>query len=452
MLVCEHGLASYSNVLGRTSYRKAVSLPRESPRNFKSSGSLPLWVQWARPQRHILRRGTHDDFYLCREDGLLHFVEIQKAFGEEDSIRVSLHFDTGSLRCNVDKAFAIMGGSLDEVADVLLAAGDMSDGGVYHCMPRGSPTCNQTIANWAPLTDMLVLQDSQTSASGRDRIFATCGRGEGYGAVTELRVGLEAKIGLIVEHDDAISMTGIWILPDLYRNRLVLLASHPLYSSSMVIDTSNFDIELVEEDALPGLDLTSPTITAGIVQESVFFQVTPSEIIACNISSDAIEACHCKVDGETIVFAAMTSHDWPTVVYISRDSTRAFSLYIRRFIQGSKKRIFPDAERTIRLEIDATSLCISPMSSGLLVCVGSADGKVSFFIYDQSTLSPMAQASLVPSSVISDIPPLDSLTTIRSPGSSMDSMVLVGGFRNGLMVTMCLQFAGSGPSLTFGEH
>ena len=453
MLVCEHGLASYSNVLGRTAYRKSVSLPHEALNNFRNSSSVPLWTQWARPHRHILRRGTHDDFYLCREDGLLHFVEIQKTFGEEESIRVSLHFNTGSLRCNVDKAFAVMGGSLDDVADVLLAAGDMSDGGVYHCMPRDSPTCHQTIANWAPLIDFLVVRDRKTMGSNsRDRIFACAGRGEGYGAVTELRTGLEAKIGLIVEHEDAISMTGIWVLPDLYNNRLILLAGHPLYSSSITLNMATFEIEVIDE-ALPGLDLSSPTLTAAIIQQCILFQVTPSALVVCNIMAEADEALHYGVGGETICFAVVTSHGPPTVVYVAKDLSPApqFKLRLRQFQLEGKDSVIPDTEATATIPFEATSLCICPVMSDLLICIGSADGKISFF-HGGSQLSLVDEIRLTTDVADLDVSSLDSLAIIRPPGDFLGSLLLIGGFRNGLLSTLQLRIAGYPSSLNLGAY
>lgn len=448
MLVCDHGLSSYSNVLGKRATRKTVALPREPLNDFRSSSSAPLWVQWARPQRNILRRGTHDEFYLCREDGLVHFIEITKSFGEDESIQVSLHFNTGPLRCNVDKAFAVMGGSLDEVADILLAAGDMSDGGVFHCMPRNSPSRSQVISNWAPLTDLLVIHsDKPDGTSFHDRLFACSGRGEGYGAVAELRHGLEAKIGLIIDQEDGISMNNIWILPDFHRNQITLLAAHPLYSTALTIDAASLEIEVLEDGSEYGFSLSSTTVAAGFLQPSTFCQVTRSDIIVCLLAPNVVYHQRFGI-GERISFAKLTTAGHlPVAITVSQEAVSSkYKLAARTFRYDSAAHIQQELNATFDLDFEPTSLAIHGGQSRLLVCIGTADGTVLLFLFDGLTIVRLDKRIHIDASNEKELCPLDSLEVIESidpstsASSSSLSFVILAGSRNGVLFSTNMSF------------
>lgn len=68
----------------------------------------------------------HHGLYICREDGLLRYLEI----GQGDELVLQTSSRAGTLPCHVTTAFA----SLDlgvRHYDILMAGGHMSQGGFY---------------------------------------------------------------------------------------------------------------------------------------------------------------------------------------------------------------------------------------------------------------------------------------------------------------------------------
>ena len=455
MLVCEHGLSSYSNVLDSESSHRRVDLLRDSSDTFRGSSNAPLWVQWARPPRNAKRRYTHDDFYLCREDGQVHFFEIQKVFGEKESIRVALHFYTGPLHCNVDKGFAVMLGSLEDPADVLLAAGNMSDGGVYHCMPRQSPDRIQALANWAPLLDFLVLPvEKGVVQCCQDRIFACSGQADGHGAITELRSGLEAKIGYIGELEDANSMTSLWVLPDLSQRKLLVLGAHPLYSTGLVFDANEGELEALGDGETYFLDLESTTLAAAVLQNMVLFQVTPSEIRALNMVAPG--RAQYEINGSRIHLAAMIDCVQPLLVLVSQDlgDPARHALCIRQFGIGGSKGISLDVEKSLDISFQPTSISTVEIHEGAMVCLGAGDGTVSVFIYTGTSISQIGKIQLSAAASQQNIRSIDGLAIVRSVDRSVPSLMMLAGRRDGGLFTVpiSINFGSSSPQLGKNKH
>lgn len=463
MVVCEHGLSSYSNVLGKVSARKSVSLPRESLNDFKSSSAAPLWIQWARPQRHILRRGTHDDFYLCREDGLVHFIEVQKSFDQVESIRIALHFNTGPLHCNVDRAFAVMTGSLHDVADILLAAGDMSDGGVYQCMPRDSPSCSQIISNWAPVIDMLTIRDKSEGELGKDRLFVCSGRGEGLGAVSELRSGLEAKVGLIVPQPDAASMDGLWVLPDIYREQFVLLTAHPLHTTGLLLDPGTEEVEALDEHSVYGFELGATTLAAGVLNESISFQVTPSEIVYCSISPGPAPVSRVHSGAQTFSHAVVIDYILPTVITVSEETEDGAlaRLCVRQFQQREGSLIELILEESMDLTTRPMALCVRQSDMGLNICIGTAQGTVAFFLLKDTKVIKAGEVELAYDATPGDsrfddlrpavTPLIDSVALLNADEIRWHPSLVLCGLRDGHLISAQIVAERSGATGIIGQ-
>jgi hypothetical protein len=148
--------------------------------------------------------------YTYVEDGMVRFLEIS----EESEIMVDASMKAGILGCDIDTAFASLDLGLDR-DDLLIAGGDMSDGGLYLFQARQSPEHVQCVPNWAPTIDFItaaVVPDenlvSKRSSSNidmglfGDRIFAGAGRGCKHGALVELRFGLQARMGTTIDLEE----------------------------------------------------------------------------------------------------------------------------------------------------------------------------------------------------------------------------------------------------------
>jgi Mono-functional DNA-alkylating methyl methanesulfonate N-term len=273
-LVTESGLTVYDDVLSPEIRRIRIDVPQIFPPNFVGSCRSPLWVQWAKPCRHPEYLKTNDDFFLVREDGELDYFEIV----HNKPSKVQSRTGIASLNFNVDSAFAILESFLHQGGDICVVGGDMNDGAVCHLMARVPLNRIQTISNLAPLRDMLILDTTSPEESSK-RVFVCSGQGEGHAAVTEIRRGLDAKVGFVVEQEDSSMATGVWILPELIWDHLTVLVSYPLQTSVLRISYLKREIEIADDDlANQGLQLNSQTLAVAVIDENVLVQITASAI------------------------------------------------------------------------------------------------------------------------------------------------------------------------------
>ena len=93
----------------------------------KLTSLVPVCTAWARPVRTKSYSSMHDDVYICREDGLLRFVEIDQT----DQLLIKTTSPAGALRGFIGTAFASLDLSVNSSHDMLIAGGDMSEGGIY---------------------------------------------------------------------------------------------------------------------------------------------------------------------------------------------------------------------------------------------------------------------------------------------------------------------------------
>ncbi|RYP52006.1 hypothetical protein DL768_002802 [Monosporascus sp. mg162] len=210
LIVTENVTATCTGILQGSPSFEPFELEDKLPSTEYHDGTVkPLWTSWSRPYREYQYHTDHDVLYLAREDGLLNLLDISEDPG------VEVAYNMGSLECTIDSAFTCM---YDTVGDVLIAGGNCCAGTICSVEPRRQLERVGTIPNWSPATDIAIacestresedlardtrntsLLDRRRSAFGRsDRIFVSSGRGK-LGGVTELRHGIQAKIGQVAE-------------------------------------------------------------------------------------------------------------------------------------------------------------------------------------------------------------------------------------------------------------
>jgi hypothetical protein len=217
LLVCPTRMLVFTDILQGNGSRAPIVHPAPG-----SDGGGPsdgqLWTVWARPVRHA-GRTAFDDIFLCREDGKSLYLEI--------STRGDIHRQSqpGHLGCSIDTAFAIIDGG-PRSGDLLVAVGSGSSGGLFIAEAREFPKRIQQIPNWAPVLDSVTVRmsnqqrDIDGSRTGQaanvpyDRIFTCSGIGTKPGAITELRYGIEARIGSLIFQEDPSSVTEVWAFPN----------------------------------------------------------------------------------------------------------------------------------------------------------------------------------------------------------------------------------------------
>ncbi|MCJ1298534.1 hypothetical protein MMC08_001324, partial [Hypocenomyce scalaris] len=293
MLVCEKVISVYKGILTGPATRRWLALDHyEPPQDPGNSRRPPLWTHWAKPVRHGEYASNHNDIYLCREDGIVRWLEIDEASEGEDAM-IGSQMYPGNIGCNIDTAFA----SLDQPTnrpDLLVSSGDTSNGGLFIIRPSQyiEPRATQTIHNWAPTIDFVTARVSSSSHGiqrhvsssnegpmFRERIFACTGRGSKHGAVSELRYGVEARIGTSVEIEDGV--LDLWALSALSGGDTFVLLSYSATTMLLHIPSdlgnSESEIKLVEDENM-GLYFDARTITAGVTTEDFIIQITESSI------------------------------------------------------------------------------------------------------------------------------------------------------------------------------
>ena len=293
MLVCENCIALFNNVLsGYGLPRLELLRPGDPPEEPGSSRRSPLWTQWARPIRRDDWQVENEVIYLCREDGLVRLVEFHN--GE-------IHFQTqvqvGKLEVNVDTAFASLENDNQHIYphdqeshDLLVAGGNMGDGGLFMFIATEDAKRHQSITSWAPIIDFTTanignpvrgnVHRSSTSggrSGSRDRVFASVGRGSRHGGMCELRYGVQAlsSARIDIQPLGVAGIVGMWILP--HSTGTLILLTDPIRSHLLLLSTHDGEISEVSDKAANdelGLDLQIRTIAAGSTREGLLIQIT----------------------------------------------------------------------------------------------------------------------------------------------------------------------------------
>ena len=223
----------------------------EEPEEPGSSRSLPLFTQWAKALRRPDRVSAQDDIYLCREDGVVRFLEIS------ENIRgmIESGHDAGQLKVNIDTAFASL--DLGRCANDLLAVGgNLSSGGLWFFAPRAGAELTFTIPNWTPTIDIATTEipeqpynlspvPTNGAVRKRARIFASTGRGPSHGEVTEVRYGIQGEVvGGLPPVGNSVSQ--IWAFHNSSGNGVHILMSSPTDTTPVLVPAD--DGELPDAD------------------------------------------------------------------------------------------------------------------------------------------------------------------------------------------------------------
>lgn len=290
MLVSQKRITVYRNILvGSVIAHSQLIRTYDPPEEFTRT---PIWTQWARSSRYDLTVQNQDNIYLCREDGLVHFLEIKHGV----QVAITIH-SVGKLGANIDTSFA----SIDlgcKGSDLLVLSGDESDGGGWLVEAPQSARKMFVMPNWTSTVDFISTDDPdgleayfrQTSFK-RDkdrlpkRLFACAGRGKEYGGITEIRFGIQGRIVTNPTLSCPISQIGVtrvWILDGFAKAKDLrfILLSYPTQTSLNMIG------ENVLENDGANIDLEAATLAAGATSDGLIVQVTQISLRASLYGSD----------------------------------------------------------------------------------------------------------------------------------------------------------------------
>lgn len=375
MMVTTAAITIYNDITDMSQARKRPQgYPIKPPGKGDAHRSL-LWTQWARPLRNWLYSQNQDGIYLCREDSKILYVEVGNQ-GE-----VNLQHDLGKLDCDIDTGFAILDRGF-EGGDLLVAAGNMSDGGVFVEDARQPPRCIQSIPNWSPVLDSVVLEsqelkDNTTTRQASffgDRIFACSGPPIGNGAIHELRHGLEARIGLMIEQEDPSSILNLWVIPDALSEGTLFFSSTPDSSSVLFMsEDAHGEIYAIDEKT-SGADLGTQTLAAGSTPDGVMVQITSSSINLSVLGESNPRLRKGCESGEQIIAAAVSGD--LSLLAVAVRTVDAVHIRIGKMGLYEKSFQFSTIGQPLSLPYEPICLSIETHGSVSALFVGTSDGKI----------------------------------------------------------------------------
>lgn len=471
MLVSENRITVYRDILtGRAKSHFLILSNQERPEEPGSSRRLPIWTQWARVMRTEEHTKKQDNIYLCREDGVVHFLEIKDKVGQ----MLDVTHRAGFLKVNIDTSFATldmgvdMGRKMDvdmgftetryesgkrNSADILVAGGDLSDGGRWSFEARGVANNIDVIPNWTPLMDLTAVEGTRTNKAafghagsissavqGQTRFFASTGRGSTHGTITEIRYGIEAikKNTLNELHElPGIDITQIWVLTGFNRGIFVLL-SYPSHTSLLQIygadeppdEMDSADYEIDE-------DIT--TIAAGMSAEGLIVQVTRNSVRATMPKAE-VESLHWQ---EKILAACVrkdNDNDAQIALLMALQNDNGVHLHLGCLGTEDGTIFCRSIARSIPLDFEPVSISLECIDDESIVIVGSAASTLHVFRLDpRSGLVPVFEYTFDGQFAI-----CDSIALLTMQSDSSSEYLVLCGLRSGAVEVLGLNSGSNG--------
>ncbi|KAI9696824.1 MAG: hypothetical protein M1836_005186 [Candelina mexicana] len=435
ILVCEHVVTVYRDILTGTATPRPIGQNKEPARDKGgSSRKPPLWTYWARPVRTADYSSRHDDLFLCREDGIVKALDIC----EDSAVMLNAQVKAGALGCNIDTAFASLDLGLNH-PDLLIAGGDMSVGGIFEFQSRSSPKFIEAVPNWAPTIDCALVPSEGSSrhqstlvneAPGRSNRLFTCAGRDRFGACAEIRYGIEGRMGWTLSSEEFPSIVDMWTLADPSKDGFSLLLSFPLYSSLIHLSADGSILPDESDHTEGGLDLRSKTLAVTITAQGCCIQVTEGSIrvkrsLRADMSHPSILR-ECP-PGEKIVAAAVDSQ-LSLVVTVLRRGNGEVDLCATCVSLIDGKISINEIEQPIRLTSEPTCLAVLRIGKTPFVFVGTIAATLQIFRLDaHSGPVPILEHTM---NGAGDVP---SVCHSVSCISSNDNQLLLCGQRDGQM-------------------
>ncbi|RMZ40289.1 hypothetical protein AFCA_003897 [Aspergillus flavus] len=427
MLVTTSTMAVYKNRLDprRQPSRYPLGLPdRESRKS-------PLWTRWARPLRNWLYNQKHDDIYLCREDGQISYLGI----GNEGEVENQAHL--GQLCCDVDAAFDILHFG-NEGGDLLLAAGNTGDGGLFVQKARDHPRCVQKFMNWSPVTDSVIVKSSNqqfplSADIASDRLFVCSTSSFAQGAIVELRHGIEAQIGLVVSLEGLSGTRDIWTMSTGTNGGVIVLTSDPM--SSVLLDLpADFDEEICAiDEADSGLDCGSQTLAAGSTDIGVIVQVT-ERAIHLGATFESMRSSRFEYGYDQSITVAAVNGSASLIVAAVRDQD-GLHLHAKRLTPSGDQLSLTDVGEPLRMHFEPVCISVLTFDFGSLICVGAGNGTIFLYVIENESITFMSEKTMDVAYNEDISKAIDSLAVINKvENGPLKKFVLLCGLRSGILV------------------
>ncbi|KAK5943981.1 hypothetical protein PMZ80_003262 [Knufia obscura] len=277
-IVSGQKIVFYDNVNAKSMRRHPVKIPKDNLPNDK------LWVQYAKPFRHEEHKKRKEDIFLIREDGTLKTVVVTHT----SSSQTSIAWEPGHLGMNVDTAVCALSAPPTVGGDILIACGDMTEGGVFHLAARQSPLRLQGLSNWSPIRDVVHIDRKAMSSMGHDHgiVLAATGLHENRAALTELRYGLEAHVVSSIAYNEADTIDRLWVVERHSERRILLVASHHEHTTILSYEIETAETIALDSQSCPQLCFNEPTLVACWLPGDVVLQITATQVNVLGASAE----------------------------------------------------------------------------------------------------------------------------------------------------------------------
>lgn len=347
---------------------------------------MPRWVAWTRPIRN---EGPDDHLYLAREDGDVFYLVLNRKNPTHGSgaNHVS-HFD-----CNIESAFTCYGNR--EQTDIFAICADMSVGGIHSINPPQSSRSLtgadlvSRLPNWTPTSDLVASnlpRNSDGTTRSRDALF-TPGCRQPYGTLSELRFGIEARLGATFDTTILPGIVQLWTLPIEDNEELMVLLTSPSDSRMLRIPvnvselaTDHVDqtsISEVSEDV--GLDFGSRTLAAGVILEDCILQITERGISVSQSGRKRLMEQECPP--QTRISAAAIEEEHGIAVTVTTKGSQSY-INLVQIVGDEEQAMLRRIGPSVSSERTFVSVVIFKAPVGTIAVLGTADSSLLFYTLD----------------------------------------------------------------------
>ena len=348
-----------------------------------TSRYCPTWVQWARAVRYrrsesstVHNARVDDNVYLCREDGVVLFLDISNDL----SHMVESHHSAGRLGASINNAFAVI--DLGEYSvDLLVAGGDSGSGGVWQFSPRENALQTLSLTNWSPLIDLQCASIAEksvapvgTEQSCKKSSILACHGPLVQGCVSQFGFGIKATSLDILSLQDGTqhSIKDAWTV--FTRDHTCFLAMSCL-SSTIIIkieDDSELEFLLGHESFV----LDDETVLMEGMAMGTVCQVTRHAIVLSFPTSTTSKVVwrHDVEVGEQIVAACTTNARSNSYLATTIQTPTDFFVTFQTLEEDPVR--FPNL---VSIEDYPTSMAIFSDGFTTLLCVATENGMLEVF-------------------------------------------------------------------------
>ncbi|KAE9988992.1 hypothetical protein EG328_003308 [Venturia inaequalis] len=432
-----------------------IDVPQKSweqdPKHWASSSRRPAYTSWTRCARLASWKNKgNDSLYLIREDGVI------RNYTRGDNYGTGSLGNAGQFDCTVSTAVSSFLLHLKH-PDFLVAAGDMCNGQVVSFGDDGTSKSREeamglkverTFPDWAPIMDLQIATPSCHSGrdlSKRPNIFATSGR-QPYGAISELRKGLEAKIFIEVDLRQSDGLTGsygLWSFPDPFNGYIHFFLTYPGATTAWSLNTQD-ELETCELNLNPD----SATLLAAITPNNFVIQVTENALLVSLLveqgPSSPLEIPEFP-QGSRIVAAEFDEESSGLLLAVRNRDQVYLDLFLLPTALGARAVIRVSAP--LALDADLTCLALFRDQDSLCAVTALRDGMLHMFSIDFTTgLRFSGRTSIDQNGSTQTTPIAQSIVVLSTDKDKLGAQrqLIACGLRSGDLFTVEFEMSGQG--------